>query len=65
MATYMITGKTAGGARLVNVNVAAIDQEEPVVEEVAVVHAVRNFLLTVQGVEQVECLKFEQVTTHV
>lgn len=65
MATYMITGKTATGTRLVNVNIAAIDQEEPTVEEVAVVHAVRDFLLTVPGVTQATCLKYEQITTSV
>ena len=65
MATYLITGKSAQGARLVNVNVAGIDQDEPVVGELDVVHAVRDFLLTVPGIAQATCMKSEQVTTQV
>lgn len=65
MATYLITGMTTSGARLINVNIAGIDQDEQVVEELDVVHAVRDFLVTVPGISQATCLKFEQVTTQV
>lgn len=65
VATYLITGKTATGARLINVNIAGIDQDEEIVEEVDVVHAVRDFLQTLPGITQATCLKFEQVTTQV
>ncbi len=65
MATYLITGKSAQGARLVNVLIAGIDQDEEVVGEIAVVHAVRDFLTTVPGIAQATCQKSEQVTTQV
>lgn len=65
MATYLITGKTPTGTRLINVNIAGIDQDEEVVPELDVVHAVRDFLLTVPGIGQATCLKSEQITTQV
>ena len=65
MATYLITGKTAGGSPLVNVNIANIDQDEQVVDELAVVAAVKAFLQTVPGIGQATALKFEQITTQV
>lgn len=65
MATYLITGKTATGTPLINVNIAGIDQDEQVVPELDVVHAVRNFLASMPGIAQATCLRFEQVTTQV
>lgn len=65
MATYMVTGRTAQGAPLVSINIAAIDQEETVVEELAVVAGLKAFLATVDGIDHATALKYEQVTTSV
>jgi hypothetical protein len=65
MATYVITGKSSGGVPLVSVNISAINQEERVVEELAVVGAVRQFLAGTTGVQSVVAQKYEQVITVV
>ncbi len=65
MATYLVTGKTATGTPLINVNIAGIDQDEEVVPELNVVHAMRDFLVTVPGIAQATCQKSEQITTQV
>lgn len=63
MATYLITGKNASGEPLVQVNIAAINQEQRVVEEIAVVDAVRSFLAGVDGIGSVVAQRYEQVIT--
>ncbi|MFF3511524.1 hypothetical protein [Streptomyces sp. NPDC002573] len=63
MANYMVTGKNASGEPVVSVNIAQINQDTPVVQEIDVVNAVRNFLAGTAGIGSVVAQKFEQVTT--
>lgn len=65
MATYVITGKDGGGAPLVSVNVSGINQDAPVVAELDVVNALRQYLAGVPGVQVVVAQKYEQVITVV
>ena len=65
MATYVITAKSTGGAPLVQVQIGAINQEATVVEDLAVVDALRDFLAGVDGVGSVVAQKYEQVITIV
>jgi hypothetical protein len=65
MASYVITAKNNSGEPMATVQISAIQQDTPVVEEIDVVDAVRAFLRTVQGVGSVSALKYEQVVTNV
>lgn len=65
MPNYVITGKTSGGQPLVQVNIAAINQEQTVVEDIDVVNAVRTFLSGVDGVGSVVAQRYEQVITNI
>lgn len=65
MASYVVTGKNASGEILVSVNIAAINQDSPVVNEVDVVNAVRTFLAGTAGVGSVVAQKYEQVITTI
>ncbi|RPE40281.1 hypothetical protein EDD90_3317 [Streptomyces sp. Ag109_O5-1] len=64
MATYVVTGKS-NGSPLVAVSIDSISQDSPVVEELAVVNAVRVFLEGVPGVQTVVAQRYEQVVTIV
>jgi hypothetical protein len=48
---------------VVSVNITAIDQETPVVQEIDVVNAVRAFLAGTAGVGSVVAQQYEQVIT--
>jgi hypothetical protein len=61
--TYVITGKNGSGQPVVSVNITAIDQETPVVQEIDVVNAVRAFLAGTAGVGSVVAQQYEQVIT--
>ena len=63
MPTYLITGKNGSGEPMVQVNIAAINQEQQVVAEIDVVNAVRTFLASVDGVGSVVAQRYEQVIT--
>lgn len=63
MATYVITGRNQSGDPVVSVQISAINQEPQLIEEVAVVNAVRQFLAGVSGVGSVAAQKYEQVIT--
>lgn len=63
MASYQITGKNGSGEPVVSVNIEAINQDSPVVQEIDVVNAVRNFLAATPGIGSVVAQKFEQVIT--
>ncbi|MET7452543.1 hypothetical protein ABZT03_11715 [Streptomyces sp. NPDC005574] len=65
MASYVVTGKTAGGAPLFSVSLSSVDQDDIRVEDIEVVNAVRKLFAAVPGVGQVEARKFEQVITVV
>ncbi len=65
MATYVITGKNSGGSPLVSVNVSGINQDAPIVAELDVVNALRQYLNGVAGVSVVVAQKYEQVITVV
>lgn len=65
MANYVLLGRSGEGAPLVQVSIGSIDQEQPVVEEMAIVDAVRERLLLVPGVEAVVARRYEQVITVV
>lgn len=65
MASYLITGRTAGGAQPLSIHVDAINQEDPIVEEMAVINAVKAFVMTVPGVITTVTQKTESVTTIV
>lgn len=62
---YVITGKNASGEPVVSVDIAAINQDAPVVNEVDVVNAVRTLLAGTAGVGSVVAQKFEQVITTI
>lgn len=63
MPNYVITGKSGGGEPMVSVQIAGINQEPVVVEETAVVNAVRAFVAGLPGVGSVVAQKYEQVIT--
>jgi hypothetical protein len=63
MATYVITGRSPGGDPLVSVQVAAINQEQRVVDDIDVVNAVRGFLAGLPEIGSVVAQKYEQVIT--
>lgn len=63
MANYTVTGRNGSGAPVVSVSIGSIDQEEQVVDDKAVVDAVRACLAGVTGVESVVARKFEQLIT--
>jgi len=63
VATYVITGKSPSGEPLVSVQVAAINQEQHVVDDIDVVGAVRGFLLGLPEVGSVVAQRYEQVIT--
>lgn len=65
MASYLIMGRTAQGVTLLSIHVDAVNQDEPVVDELAVVNAVKAFLMTVPGVAMTVAQKTESVTTLV
>ena len=63
MATYVVTGKSQLGEPMVSVSIAGINQEPVIVEETAVVNAVRTFMAGLPGVGSVVAQKYEQVIT--
>jgi hypothetical protein len=63
MANYVITGRDRGGMPLVSVQVAAINQEQHVVDDLDVVNAVRQFLAGLPEVGSVVAQRYEQVIT--
>jgi len=63
VATYVITGKGPGGEPVMSVSIAAINQEPVIVEETAVVNAVRTFMAGLPEVGSVVAQKYEQVIT--
>lgn len=65
MASYVITGRNKSGEPVLSVNIDAISQEPPVVDEVDVVNAVRVFIAGTVGVFSVVAQKYEQVITTV
>jgi hypothetical protein len=65
VASYQVTGRNGEGSPLVTVSISSIDQDQPVVSELAIVNAVRDGLAGVPGVESVVKRKFEQVITVV
>ncbi|MFE1192939.1 hypothetical protein ACFW6E_09075 [Streptomyces olivaceoviridis] len=65
MAVYVITGKNGSGEPLVSVQISAINQEGPVIQELDAVNALRTFLAGVAGVQFVVAQKYEQVITTV
>lgn len=65
MATYVVTGKNGSGEPLVSVNVSGINQDAPVVAEIDVVNALRQYLASIAGVSVVVAQKYEQVITVV
>lgn len=65
MASYEVAGRNSQGSPVVSVVISSIDQEQPVVDELVVVNAVRNALAAVSGVQSVVARKYEQVITIV
>lgn len=65
MATYVVTGKTNSGENLVSVNIAGVNQETAIVQELDVVAVVRELLARTPGVFSVVAQKYEQVITVV
>lgn len=65
MATYVITGKNNAGEPLVSVNISGINQDQPIVTEIDVVNALRQYLASVSGVSVVVAQRYEQVITIV
>lgn len=65
MATFLITGKNGAGEPLVSVSLSGISQDAPVVAELDVVNAIRQYLGGVAGVALVVAQKYEQVITVV
>ena len=65
MATYTVTGRNSEVMPIVSVQISGIDQEQPVVDEMTVVNAVRTCLTQVPGVESVVAKRYEQVITIV
>jgi len=65
MANYVITGRNTSGEPVLSVSVDSISQEPVVVDEVAVVNAVRTFVEGAPGVISTVAQKFEQVITVV
>jgi hypothetical protein len=65
VASYLITGRTSGGSPVVSIHLDSINQEDPIVNEIDVVNAVRTFLLTVPNVTQTVAQKQEWVSSYV
>lgn len=65
MATYVITGRNSSNEPLVSVSISGISQDAPIVDELDVVNALREFLDGVAGVSVVVAQKYEQVITIV
>jgi hypothetical protein len=65
LATYVITGRNKSGEPVLAASIDSITQEPPVVDEVAVVDALRAFIAGTAGVVSVVAQKFEQVVTTV
>jgi hypothetical protein len=65
MATYVITGKNGSGEPIVSVQISAINQESPVIQEIDAVDALRAFLAGTAGVQFVVAQKYEQVITNI
>lgn len=63
MPTYVITGRSGSGESVVSVNISGINQETPIVQELDVVNAVREFLAGTPGVGSVVAQRYEQVIT--
>lgn len=63
MATYTVTGRDNEGSPLIAVSIGSIDQEPHVVDEQAIVDAVRDRVAQVAGVQSVVARKYEQVIT--
>ncbi|TVZ96530.1 hypothetical protein [Streptomyces sp. BK340] len=65
MATYVITGRNGSNEPLVSVSISGISQDAPIVDELDVVNALRQYLDGVAGVSVVVAQKYEQVITTV
>ncbi len=65
MATYLISGKKAGGATVLAIHLDGVDQDEAVVDEIDVVNAIKAYLMTVPGVTSTVAQRNEYVTTYV
>lgn len=65
MATYVITGRNSNNEALVSVSISGISQDAPIVTELDVVNALRQYLTGVSGVQSVVAQKYEQVITVV
>lgn len=65
MASYLITGRASGGSAVVSVHIDAINQDDPVIDEMQAVNAMKAFVLTVPGVTSLVTQKTESVTTLV
>ncbi|MEV5957309.1 hypothetical protein AB0M11_26670 [Streptomyces sp. NPDC051987] len=65
MPSYVVTGKNSSGEPLVSVNIAAVNQDGAVVQELDVVNAVRAELAGTAGIASVVAQKYEQVITNV
>jgi hypothetical protein len=63
MPNYVVTGKNASGEPLVSLQLAAINQEQPILDDIDVVDALRTFLLGRPEVESVVAQRYEQVIT--
>lgn len=65
MATYVITGRNSSNEPLVSVSISGISQDVPIVDELGVVNALRQYLAGAAGVSVVVAQKYEQVITNV
>jgi hypothetical protein len=65
MASYLITGRAAGGSAVLSVHIDAINQDDPVVPEMDVVNAMKEYVRSVPGVAGIQTQKTESVTTLV
>jgi hypothetical protein len=63
MANYVITGRSPGGEPLVSVQIGAISQEQPTIDDIDVVNAVRGFLVGLPEIGSVVAQRYEQVIT--
>jgi hypothetical protein len=65
MPQYVVTGKNSSGEGVVSVNIEAINQDTPVVQDIDVIDAIRTQLAGTPGIVAVVAQKFEQVVTTI
>lgn len=65
MANYVVTGKDSQGNQLVSTAIDSIDQDEPVIDPMTIVNAVRGAVAGGTGVATVVVRKYEQTITIV